>query len=69
MIWLSDRQWASQIVQQIRHTDKTFVPSGSAAPVFYQFIYQLLGFSIAEQIAEIKRSFSFSFFNRLNNPV
>ena len=69
MIWLSDRQWASQIIQKICNADKTFVPSGSAAPVFYQFIYQLLGFSIAEQVAEIKRSFSFPYSNRSNSTV
>ena len=69
MIWLSDRQWASQIIQQIRNTDKTFVPSESAAPVFYQLSYQFLGFSIAEQVAEFKRSFSLFFSKRLNSPI
>ena len=69
MIWLSDRQWASQVIQQIRNTDKGFAPSGSAAPVFYQFIYQLLGFSVAEQVAEFKRSFSFLYSNSSNSTI
>ena len=69
MIWLSDRQWASQIIQQIRNTDIAFVPRGSAAPIFYKFIYQSLGFSVAQQVTEFKRSLSLFFSNRLNSPL
>jgi glycosyltransferase involved in cell wall biosynthesis len=55
MIWLSDRQWAAQVITQICQTDKTFLPSGYAAPAFYRLTYKLLGFSIAEQLAAAKR--------------
>jgi glycosyltransferase involved in cell wall biosynthesis len=55
MVWLSDRPWASRIIAQIHQTDPTFVPSGYAAPTFYQLTYKLLGFSLAEHIAATKR--------------
>jgi glycosyltransferase involved in cell wall biosynthesis len=57
MIWLNDRRWASAVLEQIQQSDRSFVPSGLAAPGFYRWIYQVLGFSIAEHIAAIKRSF------------
>ncbi|MEP0918340.1 glycosyltransferase [Leptolyngbya sp. DQ-M1] len=56
MIWLSDRRWAATVVAKIRATQAKFVPSGAAAPEFYRFAYQCFGFSIAEQIAQFKRS-------------
>jgi glycosyltransferase involved in cell wall biosynthesis len=55
MIWLSDRKWADKIIFQIHITDKHFLPSGNAAPWSYYLTYRLLGFSAAEQVAEIKR--------------
>lgn len=57
-IWLSDRQWATEIISQIRKLDSSFVPSGNATPKFYRLTYRLLGFAIAEQVAKLKRSFA-----------
>lgn len=56
MIWLTDQQWAEVLAAKIRSTEPDFVPSGAAAPSFYQFAYRLFGFSTAEQIAQLKRS-------------
>jgi len=56
MIWLKDQQWAETLVGKIRSTETDFIPSGAAAPKFYQFAYRLFGFSAAEQIAELRRS-------------
>lgn len=61
MIWLSDKTWASQVISKINNTNKAFVPSGQAAPKSYRLVYQLLGFSIAEQIANFKRLFNYKF--------
>ena len=55
MIWLSDRQWARELIAKIRSTEINFIPSGAAAPKFYQFIYRLFGFAMAEHIALLKR--------------
>jgi glycosyltransferase involved in cell wall biosynthesis len=56
MIWLSNQRWANEIIATIKTSDRHFVPSGSAAPQTYRFTYKLFGFSIAEQIAGLKRS-------------
>lgn len=56
MIWLSDRQWAKKLVTKIQATESNFIPSGDAAPKFYQVVYRVLGFSTAEQMANLKRS-------------
>jgi glycosyltransferase involved in cell wall biosynthesis len=56
MIWLKDQQWAEALAAKIRSTEPDFVPSGAAAPSFYQFAYRLFGFSKAEQVAKLKRS-------------
>ena len=61
MIWLSNRDWANEIIAKIQHSDRAFLPSGSAAPKTYRLTYQLFGFSIAEQMATLKRS--------LNSPT
>jgi GT2 family glycosyltransferase len=58
MIWLSDRAWANTLAQKIHSAERSFMPSGAAAPKFYQFAYRLFGFSTAEQIAQLKRSLS-----------
>ena len=55
MIWLSDRQWARELIAKIGSTEINFVPSGAAAPKFYQLIYRLFGFAMAEHIALLKR--------------
>jgi glycosyltransferase involved in cell wall biosynthesis len=55
LIWLSDRLWAARIIAHIHQTNPSFIPSGYAAPTFYQVTYKLLGFSLAEQIAATKR--------------
>lgn len=56
LIWLTDPQWATRVITKIRQTDIHFVPSGQAAPHYYCLIYKLLGFTIAERSAELKRS-------------
>lgn len=55
IIWLNDRQWAKELIDQIRVREPNFMPSGYAAPPSYCLAYKLLGFSIAEKIASLKR--------------
>ncbi len=55
MIWLNNRQWAQNLVNQIKTTEPSFTPIGSAAPLSYCLTYKLFGFSIAEKIAELRR--------------
>ncbi|MGF1495091.1 MAG: glycosyltransferase [Microcoleaceae cyanobacterium] len=55
MIWLSDQKWAKAIISYIKNTDSNFLPTGSSAPKNYQWAYQLLGFGLAERIAQFKR--------------
>jgi hypothetical protein len=54
-IWLSNQQWAQEIIDQIRLREPDFMPSGDAAPPSYCLAYKLFGFSIAENIAGLKR--------------
>jgi Glycosyl transferase family 2 len=56
LIWLFDQTWARQIMAQIQASDPQFIPSGSAAPAFYQLTYRWFGFTGAEQIAAAKRN-------------
>ncbi|HEY9698673.1 MAG TPA: glycosyltransferase [Trichocoleus sp.] len=56
MLWLSNPEWAGQVIAKIRSTETDFVPSGAAAPKFYQLIYRWFGFLMAEQVAKLKRS-------------
>ena len=56
IIWLTDREWAKQIINQIRQTDINFIPQGDFAPEIYRLMYKLLGFDIAETIALLKRN-------------
>lgn len=60
IIWLTDKCWAKEIIQQIRNQDLTFVPFGSCAPEVYRLMYQFLGFDFAETLAAFKRSLAFS---------
>ncbi len=55
IIWLRDKQWSKNIINQIRQTETNFIPSGNCAPQIYRFIYQILGFDLAENIAQLKR--------------
>jgi glycosyltransferase involved in cell wall biosynthesis len=55
MIWLTQPQWAKQIIRQIKTSDRTFTPRGQSAPQSYRLLYQLFGFSVAETIADLKR--------------
>lgn len=59
MIWLSDRHWAQLLAEKIQSTERSFIPSGAAAPKFYQLTYRIFGFSTAEQIAQLKRSLTY----------
>lgn len=55
IIWLRDKQWAKQIIEQIADRDRAFIPSGDCAPEIYRLMYQFFGFEIAEKIAAMKR--------------
>ena len=66
IIWLRDRQWATQIIEQIHQSDRSFVPGELAAPTFYRLTYRCLGFSIAEQVAALKRFLTQSPFTHSN---
>ena len=55
MIWLTDKEWAKQIIVKIRNCSRTFIPSGECAPEIYRLMYQFLGFEMAEKLAAIKR--------------
>ncbi|AFY47766.1 glycosyl transferase [Nostoc sp. PCC 7524] len=61
MIWPSDKTWASQVISKINNTNKTFIPSGQAAPKSYRLVYRILGFSVAEQVANFKRLLNYKF--------
>jgi glycosyltransferase involved in cell wall biosynthesis len=63
-IWLSQPQWAQQIIQQIHLSDRTFTPRGQSAPHSYRLLYQLFGFSVAETIADLKRNLKPPFWRR-----
>ncbi|WYL98990.1 MAG: glycosyltransferase [Gloeotrichia echinulata CP02] len=60
LIWLSNKNWAKEVISKINNTNTGFIPSGKAAPKFYRLVYQLLGFSTAEQVANIKRLLNYS---------
>ncbi len=55
IIWLSNPTWADKLINQIKHREPKFIPTGHIAPRNYRLIYQLFGFSIAENIAIWKR--------------
>lgn len=55
IIWLTDQQWAKEIIGQIRNRDQMFIPSGDCAPENYRLMYQFFGFEMAEKIAAMKR--------------
>ncbi|WP_019508573.1 glycosyltransferase [Pleurocapsa sp. PCC 7319] len=55
IIWLTDKHWAKAIINQIRQTEINFIPSGNYAPRIYRLLYQVLGFNLAENLAQLKR--------------
>jgi glycosyltransferase involved in cell wall biosynthesis len=55
MEWLKNPQQAKQIIAAIRSRSPKFVPSGEAAPKSYQIVFRILGFMMAERIADLKR--------------
>lgn len=57
IIWLSERHWAKQIIEDIGDRDRTFIPSGACAPQTYRLMYRWFGFEVAEKIAAMKRQF------------
>jgi glycosyltransferase involved in cell wall biosynthesis len=61
MIWLSDENWAKEVISKINNTNKGFIPSGQAAPNSYRLLYRLLGFSTAEKVANLKRLLNYKF--------
>lgn len=60
LAWLSEREEALRIVNMIRQTQPGFRPIGAAAPASYQLLYFLLGFRVAETIADWKRGIAAS---------
>jgi glycosyltransferase involved in cell wall biosynthesis len=56
MIWLYNKQWATEVISQIHRNSSNFMPSGKAAPVIYRFAYKLFGFNMAEKLAQYKRN-------------
>lgn len=55
IIWLSNPQWATKVITKICASDRSFIPSGSAAPLAYRLTYQMFGFTIAENVAKNTR--------------
>lgn len=53
--WPTDRAGAQRMMDTVRSTQPDFVPQGAAAPKAYQWVYRMLGFSAAEQIAGWRR--------------
>ncbi|MGB2705971.1 MAG: glycosyltransferase [Candidatus Omnitrophota bacterium] len=50
-----DREFADNLIGEIKQNDKGFLPEGNAAPPAYRFIYKVAGFSAAEKLARVKR--------------
>ncbi len=55
MAWTSDPREATDIVERIRQSDPTFVPSGDAAPQSYRLLLSLVGFPMVERLAAWRR--------------
>ncbi len=55
MAWMSDPREATDIVERIRQSDPTFVPSGDAAPQSYRLLLSLVGFPMVERLAAWRR--------------
>lgn len=57
VIYNYDPEWANQIVTKIHQQNPNFTPV-EATPKLYQIIYKVFGFSAAEKVAKLKRSFA-----------
>ena len=66
IIWLFNQTWANQVVSQVKSKQPNFIPKGNYAPLNYQIIYKLFGFSIAERIAFVRRKVHDSTFTNIN---
>ena len=55
ILWTIDRTWAKQIITQIQETGVSFTPEGQGVPYLYRLLYKVFGFSVTENIAEVKR--------------
>ncbi len=55
IIWLSNPDWANQLINKIKQTQPHFIPQGDYAPQIYQLSYKFFGFSLAENMAFLKR--------------
>jgi len=53
--WVVDRDEARNIVNAIRHSDRSFVPAGDAARRSYRLLYRWLGFAAVETLAAWRR--------------
>lgn len=62
-LWPRDPSWAKKLFRQIKTTQPSFQPLGTAAPLLYRVFSATLGFENAERIASLNRwigSFSLS---------
>ncbi|BAZ45232.1 family 2 glycosyl transferase [Chondrocystis sp. NIES-4102] len=55
MIWLINKQWSKNIINQIHQTQNSFIPSNNCVSKIYRLMYQTLGFNLAENLAHFKR--------------
>lgn len=58
LAWQYDPGFASEIMDTVRRSQPHFAPSGDSAPKHYRMTYRLFGFTGAEKLARLKRSFS-----------
>jgi hypothetical protein len=55
MLWLENPALARRVIDTIKECQPKFVPGPPAARRSYRWIYQALGFDVAERIAAYKR--------------
>jgi glycosyltransferase involved in cell wall biosynthesis len=53
--WQYDSKLAIKLVDQVRHLDPRFSPTGAAAPAHYKLVFHSLGFRAAERLAAAAR--------------
>ncbi len=54
--WQRDHGVAREIMQRVRQTQSNFQPQGTAAPANYKLAYRFFGFTVAEWLADLRRS-------------
>lgn len=56
ILWNVDRVWANSLMEEIQQTQMPFVPRGRGVPALYRYLYSVLGFSVTEHIAAMRRN-------------